>query len=200
VGDLWTKYVQLYEAHKDDSSDERELGEPATDEAIAEVEELLGQPITADLRALLKVNDGSANVGLFSAFNQTFSCDDLKNEVGIMRDLWEDDWKDDNETNGANPHWHTDAGIKVSWWRPNWLPISGDGNGNLIVMDFEPDVAKGGVVGQVFNHDHVMGDHKLLAKSLAALLQGQIEQIEAGVVVWDEGMDNYNTKAFLDEC
>ena len=165
------------------------VGAPATDEAIARLEEQFGQPLHPDLRALLKAADG-AEVSIRN-YNALLPCEDMINELATMRGLWEDVWKDDPDFNGANGSEEEYPGVKFAWWRPGWLPIGTDGGGNLMVMDYDPDFETGGVVGQIIDHDHETGDCGRVAKSLFLLFSREAEKIETGKRVWSADEEGY---------
>ena len=195
----WRRYLTAFAEHggsvpvvggSDDGH--ARIGLPATDDDIAKLEKAFGQPITAELRALLKVSDG-ADLGL-GGYWHLFSCKWMIDELATMRQLWNDEWKDDPRINGTVPDEERQyEGVKFAWWRIGWLPIGGDDTGNLFVMDYDPDTSTGGEVGQVLDHDHETGDCPCMASTLADYLNEHAEEIETGKRKWDDDFGKYTT-------
>ena len=193
----WRRYLTAYAEHgggqptvggSDDGSPR--IGKPATDADIAKLEKAFGQPITAELRALLKVSDG-ADLGL-GGYHHLYSCKSMIDVLAAMRKLWNDEWKDNPRINGSVPDEDGEyEGVKFAWWRMGWLPIGGDDTGNLFVMDYDPDTSTGGEVGQVLDHDHETGDCPCMASTLAEYLNEHAEEIETGKQKWDDDFGAY---------
>lgn len=80
-----------------------------------------------------------------------------------------------------------EPGVRKCWWTDGWVPFAGDGAGNELCVDVEPDT--GGRVGQVieFVHDHEVRPR--VADDLPGWFRGVAGVIERGewVVVEHEG-------------
>jgi cell wall assembly regulator SMI1 len=68
--------------------------------------------------------------------------------------------------------------IQPVWWHPSWLPLTGDGAGNLWCLDLAPSPE--GKIGQIIDFDHEVGPTKVIATSFQELLSTFAAQLEAG--------------------
>jgi cell wall assembly regulator SMI1 len=68
--------------------------------------------------------------------------------------------------------------VRPDWWNPRWVPVAGNGCGDLICLDLDPP--PGGAVGQVIEFLHADQDRTVLAPSLGAWLEGFAAGLEAG--------------------
>ena len=68
--------------------------------------------------------------------------------------------------------------VRPDWWNPRWVPVAGNGCGDLICLDLDPP--PGGAVGQVIEFLHAAEDRTVLAPSLGAWLEGFAAGLEAG--------------------
>ena len=69
-----------------------------------------------------------------------------------------------------------DEGVRADWWNVGWVPLAGNGAGDLLCIDLKP--AKGGTRGQVIRMSHESGERYLLAGSLGEFLVQLCEHYE----------------------
>jgi cell wall assembly regulator SMI1 len=113
--------------------------------------------------------DGSAS-GLLGEW-ELFSLANIKNEWNVMKDLVDDG----TFTNITS---QPDFGIKSDWWNEKWIPIAGNGAGDLICMDLDP--ATGGNVGQIITFFHTEANRYKLADDLEIWLEEFANDLENG--------------------
>ncbi|GHO49159.1 SMI1/KNR4 family protein [Ktedonospora formicarum] len=78
---------------------------------------------------------------------------------------------------------HLSGPIQPVWWHPAWLPLTGDGAGDLWCIDLAP--ASGGQVGQIISFSHEVGPTQVIATSFHELLSSFTDQLEANQYVAD---------------
>ena len=192
----WQRFVQAYakfgsgtplktRTARDGVSEHDSVGPPASEQAIAALEAVFGRPIHPELRAVLGIADGAdVRVG---EYHHLYPCGDIARHTAFLRDFAKAEYADVyNAPNGEQPPNDRCVGVKYSFWREGWLAIGGDDMGNVLVMDYDPDLANGGVVGQILDRDRVDPECPRHATSLAEYLVQCAEEIETGKVVWDK--------------
>jgi cell wall assembly regulator SMI1 len=70
------------------------------------------------------------------------------------------------------------AQIKSTWWSPGWIPIAGNGSGDYLCVDLDPE--PGGKAGQVISFLHADPHRELVAKDLPAWLAQVADAMKAG--------------------
>lgn len=86
--------------------------------------------------------------------------------------------------------------IQPVWWHSLWLPLTGDGAGNLWCLDLAP--APGGQIGQVIDFDHEVGPTKVVATSFRELLATFADQLEKRRYI-AQGLNLSSTESIWDE-
>jgi cell wall assembly regulator SMI1 len=102
----------------------RTLNPPATDAAIAHVEELIGVPLPADVVASLRIHDGvTFDGGRFEIAGRyaPASVERIESLWRMLTDLL-DDFGDED-------------GMVGWWWHPQWVPIAEDNSGCELIVD-----------------------------------------------------------------
>ncbi|RFS24982.1 molybdenum cofactor biosynthesis protein MoeA [Chitinophaga silvatica] len=158
------------------------LNPPATLNELSELETLIQTKLPPSLIDFYLIHNGQkeARMGLMDA-------DFLLSIDGII-----DEWKtwnkflvDEGDIVGVT---EPDKGIKGNWYNPLWIPITYDGSGNNICIDFDP--APGGTKGQIITMWHDSMARELLAPSFEAWISDYITSIEEGkrIFVQDWGI------------
>lgn len=70
------------------------------------------------------------------------------------------------------------------WWRLGWIPFCGDGGGNHLCVDMDPD--KGGTPGQVLTMWHDDATRVFVTPSLTEFIELIANRAEKGELRWDE--------------
>lgn len=78
-----------------------------------------------------------------------------------------------------------DGPVDAVWWSPTWVPIAGDGTGDLLCLDRRPPA--GGVPGQVVQYLHDFGRRSVVFASVEAWLREVADDLEAGVYTIVDG-------------
>lgn len=129
------------------------LNPPATDAAIARVEELVGVRLPEDVVASLRVHDGvTSRPGEFEIAGRyaPASAERMTHIWQMLTDLLLEDFNDD----------FNDDGMVGWWWHPRWVPIAEDNAACQLVVDGRPGEDNDRVAvrdredGAWWNHDH----------------------------------------------
>lgn len=172
---------------------ERVLAPPASLAEVKEVEETLGVEFPVDLRESYLLHNGSCDVWIL--------------EKGMLLSLEEivRDWSLYHEFGNPKseeflPGWtylsDTDKKrvpdeVRKVHWNERWIPVAENGGGDHICVDTDPD--ERGTIGQVFFRSHEVGPKSLLATSFLELLETYADELQRGVLVFDEWGDFQRT-------
>lgn len=150
---------------------------PATEQALAEVEERFDVVLPADLRALYLLGDGTAGrPGPFGL--PLLPLDRIEDARDAME--WTDGYHaadPDEWAAGVGYEGPADA-VRVGWWHPGWVPVASNGHLLFFVVDLAPGPT--GRPGQVLLADTRDGFLRYLAPSVTAWLEQVVRQVEAG--------------------
>lgn len=191
----WERIVVWLKEHAEAIADG--LTGPASEEAIAEVEETIGMTFPDDLRESYLTQDGleygETELNIFMAppggFDDMAFCllpiDEVAAEWAVWKDLI-----DGGDFDGAESE--PDDAIQNTWWSDGWIPVASNGGGDFICVDMKP--SETGSVGQVICAWHDMDERKLVAGSWSAYLESLVQQMEADQVTYssDEGLVRKN--------
>jgi len=159
----------------------RDLLQPGASAAqIAERETKIDCALTDDLRHLLSLNNGQTHGEFCLPGWELFPATRIVDEWSVWSELYHSQFKPEGYTSdGAG------EGIqKDEWFRLKWIPFCGDGGGNHLCLDMDPD--KDGQVGQIITMWHDMDERVVVAPSLTDFIETIAADIEAGELVWNE--------------
>lgn len=156
------------------------LNPPATKQQIAKVEEVTGQTLPLDVKALYLIADGQ---------NQSPDCLPLLLGYDFLPlDDVAREWKSMYEISHGDPEFETlievQGAVNAYGWSTKWIPIGSAGNGDLLVLDFVPST--NGRAGQLveFIHDDSIRPH--LGFDINSYL-GRVEKdIKSGKLTYHE--------------
>lgn len=157
------------------------MNEGASDELIREAEDLFGVQFPKDFKKFYKIHNGEGNAdgddnGLLPGLDRLSSIEEMiENWKAISEDFEGEEEDPDLVT--------TDIGVKPYWWHARWIPITDDGCGDHICLDFDP--ALRGKVGQVIGFEHDEGFRHILAQSFREWLDQYAEDLLKGKYVYD---------------
>ena len=163
------------------------LGTAASIEAILETEATIGGRLPETMRESYLLQDGfpygEQELPILPGHASEGSGYCLLPIEGVAEEwtIWKD-LIDDGTFKGETSQ--PDAGITDRWWSDAWIPIGGNGAGDLLCIDLQP--AEGGTVGQVIEAIHDDDDRKLLAASWPAYLETLADGLTSGRVVYDD--------------
>ncbi len=149
------------------------LNPPASDDALAETERLIGRPLPDDVRAAYRRHDGQAfNNGLFDGWDW-LSLEGVRREWTVWKDLLDGGTFDgiENDAGGRD--------VVQDWWNPGWVPVTASGSGDNHCVDLAP--GRRGKVGQVITMCHDYGARPVLAHSFQDWLADFADELEAGI-------------------
>jgi cell wall assembly regulator SMI1/ankyrin repeat protein len=156
----------------------KSLRKGATETRLVKLELALGGKLPAEVRSSYLLHDGQADDAdcLFPEGFAELDCDYLLMPLAEVLGEWEM-WKElveegEFEDETATP----DEGVRADWWNIGWVPLAGNGAGDLLCIDLKP--ARGGRRGQVVRMSHESGERYLLAGSLGEFLVQLCEHYE----------------------
>jgi cell wall assembly regulator SMI1 len=174
-GTVWTTLTTWLAEHVPEIR--ADLGVPASDAALAELERTVGQTLPADWHALYRLADGQRGeaAGLF--YGAVFlSLEEVASEWGVWRDL---STEPDLEASFQG-HVSPPGAIQNRYIQLGWIPFAHDGGGNHLGVDLAP--GETGQVGQVITFGRDITHKVVVASSLAGFLAWFVGQVQAGNV------------------
>lgn len=174
LSEVWRRIVGWHEAHV--GPEFFRLASGAMEQAIAALEDRLGLPLPADVRASYALHDGAEDEGWLLHFGEFLSLAGIARQLDIYRQIQDDDpeWAGDKPRRLNGP-------VRPVWWTAHRFPVT-DNSGDHALIDLDP--APGGCVGQVVEFDHERGPTRVLATSFAEWLTGLADGLEAGRYVY----------------
>lgn len=181
IDQLWQRIEAGWRLQTPPAESDLALG--ASEQAIEEVERLLGTILPQDVRASYRRHDGGYSVELVSEMD-VFPLEGIAGCWHIMEELRHDaDWVSQPlyyfTEEIVRSGWHTGS-IQPVWWHRRWIPFAIDITGNLSCLDLAPAV--GGTMGQIIDWDHEAGPSRVLFPSFERLLAALAEQVERRIV------------------
>jgi len=178
----WDRYVvaiekgyRLFRMH---------LGKGASPASVAAAEKAIGVALPEDLRHLLCRHSCGDYCFVLPGWD-LFSPERIVTEWRVWEELRRDQFVPDGET--CDPQGPI---LGNEWWRLGWIPFCGDGGGNHLCVDMDPDT--GGTSGQVISMWHDASERQLIAPSLTEFIEIIANDAEAGELVWDEEWGGVN--------
>lgn len=157
------------------------LPKGADEKAIDAAERKMGVELPGPVRELYRRHDGSGRCCFGPWINgggqQSFmQLDDVVRTWEQMCEIGAD-----FEANDPVYGFGVQEGpIKANWWNRRWIPITENGCGDNILLDFDPDV--GGAIGQVVDWWHEGAQSKIVAPGLLPWLQQIASALENGTM------------------
>jgi cell wall assembly regulator SMI1 len=151
--------------------DAMQLREGASDVELVELESQLGVALPDLLKQLLMIHDGQEGAGLLFG-NQLLSVAQIRQEWQGWREIEADGMNEDCvEFMASSP-----AGVvKPMYTNARWIPLTHDGGGNHMGLDFDPDT--GGTEGQMIAFGADEDTKYLLAPTFPAFVESAVEWI-----------------------
>lgn len=165
--DIYTNWLELHFPQLKNS-----LNDGATAYQIDGFEQKINRTLPKEFKSLYMMNNGRENLGFIGAFLglRFYSLNELQVKMNNNNSLA-------NKIEGLSyPQNH----IKTQRWNQFWIPLFGDGSGNFIGMDLDPDIS--GSYGQIINFGRDYENKYVLAHSLSELLAIVVEKIESGIL------------------
>jgi cell wall assembly regulator SMI1 len=191
--DAWRRFEAVLQAAAPDLYADLARAAPATARAIAAAEGCIGLSLPEDVRASYTVHDGSGGACILPQsyghgcvnFVALLSLDE------VVRDaqLWRAFHFDESNHSRARP----DGPIKRTWWNRRWVPVTWDGGGDHLCLDFDP--APGGVSGQVIGFSHETGPVRVVADSWRSYLERVATDLETGRLLFDTDTEFGNSES-----
>lgn len=139
----------------------------------------IGNAFPDDLRHLLLKHGGSLESWQVLPGWELFSPARIVDEWKVWEELRRDEFVPDGLACAPEGPIKSDE-----WWRLGWIPFCGDGGGNHLCLDMDPD--GGGHAGQVISMWHDDPARVLIAGSLTEFIEIIAKDAEVGLLTWDE--------------
>lgn len=158
-----------------------QLAPGAAEQAIKELENIIGATLPQDFRVSYRRHDGGYTVNLVSPM-EIMSLPGIADSWRMLEELLHDDQWARQEPyyftgDSVKSGWQTGP-IQPVWWNRRWIPFGSDSTGNLSCLDLDP--AAGGTVGQIIDWDHECGPSRVLFPGFRELLEAFADQMESG--------------------
>lgn len=153
-----------------------DLNPPVTSEALADLEEVIGTELPAEVRALYQWHDGQRGQAQGLFFGQQFlPVSQVKEQWQMWRDLLQGDPQ--LMADLTQVVWPPQA-IRAVYFDPGWIPFSADGLGGHFATDLNPET--GGRRGQIINYGKYASKKVVLAANMHEFLEWMAGQLQAG--------------------
>lgn len=189
---LWTRYRIWLETHCPEALETLQPG--ASEEQIAEVEAILGTRFPEDYRQSLLIHNGQSmeEIGLLGDF-YLLPLEGIVQEWNAWKELMQN-----GEFNDVTP-------VAVgpvrsdSWWHPQWLPISSNGNGDIHALDMTPP--EDGQSGQILIVWQEFPERDVVSTGYRAWFEHFVASLESGAYGIEivDGYPSFNNYGFYDE-
>ncbi len=193
--DVWLRIEAVLRSAAPDLYADLTKATPATVHAIAAAEDLIGLSLPEDVRASYAVHNGSGEACILpQSYGQRcmngvalLSLDEV---VGNSQ-MWRNFRFNESNHSRARP----DGPISQTWWKSRWVPITWDGGGDHLCLDFDP--APGGVCGQLICFSHEVGPVNVVADSWKSYLEQVATDLETGRLLFGTDIEFGNSELRL---
>ncbi|GHO96794.1 hypothetical protein KSF_068420 [Reticulibacter mediterranei] len=168
--EIWKRIEAWLGAHTPEVMNNVYAG--AAEEDIRQLEMKLGYQLPDDLRDSLRIHNGTAS--WFVDGWELLSVDRIWQEQQVQLEVLHDLQEEAGEI---------EAGERVWWWYPHWIPFASFGNGDLLCVEVDP--SSGEQSGQIIEFYHE--SYSLwIAPNFQAVLSAFADHLEAGGYALDE--------------
>mgnify|MGYP001076588802 CR=1 FL=1 len=149
------------------------LNQPATEEEIAEAEQVLGITLPQDVRRSYLRHNGQAYEAPWMFYDwEWLSLDQICDEWRTWKDLLDGGDFDNIESEADGRQ------VRGDWWNPAWIPLTFSGSGDHHCLDLAPGPE--GTSGQIIEMWHDEGERPVVAASFGEFLVKYAEALETG--------------------
>lgn len=173
--EIWKRIEKWLEENYSEGLEK--LKDGASEELIRETEDFIGVELPADVKEFYKIHNGISGDFYFIAGWYLLSVEDIKSEWKIWKNLLDDGAFRDFK---ATSH----EAIKADWWNEKWIPLTWDGAGNNICLDFDP--TEKGSRGQIIEMWHDDDIRPLVANSFREWITEYVEALEGGEYIYSD--------------
>lgn len=157
-----------------------DLGQGVSEKKVHDVAETIGVMLPDDVRESYLIHDGQqGNAPPLMGEWEVFDLDHMIRQWQLMKQLFDAGEFEGAEAEARGP-------VRAVWWSTKWIPICGNGAGDLYCVDVDP--LSSGIVGQIVVFRHVSGEREKLADSWQGLLDQFGNELEEGKYRVDDGV------------
>jgi cell wall assembly regulator SMI1 len=193
--DVWLRIEGVLQAAAPDLYAALTKAAPAPAPAIAAAEDRIGLLLPEDVRASYAVHDGSGEACILPQRNGSRWMNGVAllslDEVVRDAQMWRAFRFDESNHSRARP----DGPIRRTWWNRRWVPVTWDGGGDHLCLDFDP--APGGVSGQVICFSHEIGPVTVVADCWKSYLERVATDLETGRLLFGTNTEFGNSELRL---
>lgn len=154
----------------------RDLGAGVEPGALEELERDIGVTFPPDFRTSCQIHNGQRSADSPPLIEDRWCLlpiGGIKKNWRLMKEIWDEGTFSVEETN-----MRPDPQVKPAWWKPEWIPITGDGAGNSLCLDLDPTPQ--GAYGQIIWSDHMDERRECIAPSFEEFLRRFADDLAAG--------------------
>lgn len=167
---------------------------PATDEALDTFEQLIGIMLPRAYRQLYRWHNGEDDDSLGHIYEfPLLPLDEAASQWKAWNEVLADPVFKGNRYGVSGGAWPEGA-VDPAYINPRWIPLTHDGSGNHIGMDFDPWPA--GRVGQIILYGRDEDVKAVLAPSLGTFLDWIADLLESGNFRLDAEEDGQQLRVF----
>jgi cell wall assembly regulator SMI1 len=133
-------------------------------------EEQLGCIFPEPVREWFALHDGSESCALMEYWD-LYSLSEVVSSWETLKDLFDKGIFTEFRSKPTGP-------IRKEWWRPEWVPLTGEPRGDHLCLDLAP--ARGGAIGQVISWVHDDSVRVIVAPTFTAWFEQLADGLEAG--------------------
>jgi cell wall assembly regulator SMI1 len=160
---------------------------PATQNAITDLEKLIGKKLPQQFVDLYLITDGNApSCTRFFNGLRLLSIAEITQQWLAMQAI---KTSDAFVIDGKELHADADEKIKNGWWNVSWLPITDNLSGDYTAIDLDPNTK--GTYGQIIEYWHDPSFRNCLAPSLQDWILQTANEIENGILKYDENYEGF---------
>ncbi len=170
---VWEALVELHEEQYPEYG--FCLNEPASEEALRNVQREVGQTLPDDVQALYRLADGqSRGEGCLPLFGDGYWFLSLDE----MASWWQMNLEAHQGEMGNAAMYGRQGAVYGYDWHPAWIPLASRERGDSLIIDFVPTPL--GASGQIVRYQAEDEDRDHMAMSVTALLGALERDLEAG--------------------
>jgi cell wall assembly regulator SMI1 len=156
---------------------EMRLGQGATTESLEALERHIGISLPDSVKSFLLIHDGQKGFGLIQG-EGLLSVDGIRKQWDMWRSIDEEEMNIDcADFMASEPAGH----IRPMYTNRLWIPLTSDGGGNHIGLDYDPDSL--GTIGQVIAFGRDEDTKRLLANDFVTFVMQCISWLDC--VKWN---------------
>lgn len=169
--EIWARFEEWLDKNANQLLDD--LNDAAEDSDFEPIERQMGAELPSDFKAFYKIHNGQyeESEDRLYGVDELLSTERMLEERNKLKEKFYQGEFDDLES-------EPDAFIRDEWYNPYWLPLTSDGTGNYICMDFAP--TKEGNIGQIIKISLTTPKRKKIYSDFKSWIETYVLELEKG--------------------